>query len=124
MNATQTTTPSTQITPKVTMYANRYGYTDIEPYEVVRYISAKVAEIRPMTATLDPTWKAEWVAGGYAGVCTNQGTQRWIIESNPDAGTIEVRQNKKGQWVRRGVDQSGDVFKIEAQARKFHDYNF
>lgn len=38
-------------------FANRLGYSDVEPFEVVRVVSDKCLEIRGMEAELDPSWK-------------------------------------------------------------------
>ena len=47
----------TELTPHTASYANKYGYSDVYPYEIVRVISAKTIEVREMDAERDPNWK-------------------------------------------------------------------
>lgn len=98
------------------VYANRYGYSDVHPYEVVRVISDKTIEIRRMKATRDPSWKPVFHEGGFSAHCSNQHDQRWFYESDADAETIRIRKSTKG-WCK-------GRFKIAAQPRRFYDYNF
>lgn len=53
-------------------YANHLGYSDVNPYEVVRVISDKTIEIREMNAERDDSVKMEFVVGGFSAICTNQ----------------------------------------------------
>ncbi len=99
-------------------YANRYGYTDIIPYEIVRRISDKTIEVREMKAELDPTWKPEMTSGGFCGHTINNHDQRWIITPNTDNDVIRIRRTKRG-WQAGGV-----MFDLAASPRKFHDFNF
>lgn len=94
-------------------------YTDSLPWEVVRVISDKTLEIRPMKAELNPNWKPEWVAGGFSAHCTNNGSQEWILSSNPDAGTIRIRKMKN----RKNWTHNGRRFSV-GKAVMYHDYNF
>jgi len=98
------------------VYANWYGYSDVEPYEVVRVISDKTIEVRAMIATRDPSWQPIMHAGGFSAHCSNQHTQRWFYESDPDAPVKRIRKGKKG-WAKGN-------FRISAKPRKFYDYNF
>jgi len=97
-------------------FANRYGYSDVDPYEIVRWVSDKTIEVRPMDATRDPNWKPEHIPGGFAGVMINQCDQKWIITSNPSYRTWRIRLSKKG-WNK-------GMFSLSDQPRKFYDYNF
>ena len=80
-------------------YANQYGYTDVNPFEVVRVISDKTIEIRAMKAERDPSFKPEFVPGGFSAVCLNDCQQKWIITSDDTAKVIRIRLGKKG-WRR------------------------
>lgn len=100
-------------------YANRIGYSDVEPFEVVREVSAKIIEVRRMTAHLDPSWKPEMHAGGFAAHCSNQSSQKWIITSDEGAPVIRLHMRKDGCFY-----YQGSKFRREAAPRKFHDYNF
>ena len=101
-------------------YANQLGYSDITPYEIVRRISGKTVEIREMNSERDPTWKPEFVVGGYAGHCTNQHMQRWIITPDLSASVRRIRLSKTGVWK----DAYGHKYELSETPRRFYDYNF
>jgi hypothetical protein len=107
----------TNITPAG--FANRIGYSDVDPFEVVREVSSKIIEVRAMSAVLDSNWRPEIHVGGFAGHCSNQGSQKWIITSQPDAAVIRLHLRKDGRWYNQG-----SKFRREEKPRKFHDYNF
>ena len=100
-------------------YANHYGYSDVNPYEVVKRISNQTIEIREMDAELDPSWTPVWHAGGFAGNCSNQHEQKWNIKSNPENPVVRIRLGKQG-WK----DKHGRKFDLRDQPTKFYDYNF
>lgn len=100
-------------------HANQLGYTDVYPHEIIRRVSDKTIEIRAMDAVLDPTWKPEFVVGGFCAHCTNQSSQRWIYSSNPANPITRIRFTKRG-WRSPG----GSRFVLEDKPRMFHDYNF
>ena len=99
-------------------YANFYGWTDIEPYEVVKVISDKTIEIRKMKSVLDD-WKPNYIPGGFSIICTNINTQKYIITSDETAPIIRARKNKEGKWK-----SSAGWHRLEDVPRKFFDYNF
>jgi hypothetical protein len=102
-------------------YANYIGYSDVQPYEVVRVVSEKTIDIRPMSVDRDPNWKPEIIAGGFMGHCTNQDKQTWIITSDEEAETVRIRYSTK-----RGCfqDKYGRRFKLADEPRYYYDYNF
>lgn len=102
-----------------TQYANRFGYSDVEPYEVIRAVSGITLEIRRMHAERDPEWKPEIIPGGFSGHCVNQSEQKWIITSDLNAPVIRIRLGKKG-WK----DRHGNRYDLSDRPRKFYDYNF
>jgi hypothetical protein len=102
------------------MFANQLGYSDINPFEVVRNVSAQCLEVRAMDAVIDPAFKPEWVVGGFAGQCVNQRQQQWIISSNPANRVIRIRLSKKGQWKNPDYGR----FDVSEKPVKFYDYNF
>jgi len=101
-------------------YANHHGYSDIEPYEIVRVISDKTLEIRSMTCTFDESCKEDlkFYSGGFAGHCPNPEAQKWIITSCPEAKTMRIRLTKNG-WRNGSLN-----FRLSETPRKFYDYNF
>lgn len=101
-------------------FANQYGWSDVYPHEIIRRVTAKAIEIRAMIAELDPAWKPEIVAGGFAGHCTNNRSQSWIIKSDKSNDIVRIRLHKDGTWR----DKGGSKYRLDTHAIKFHDYNF
>ena len=98
-------------------HANHIGYSDVTPFEIVRVISDQTIEIREMGATL--LNKPEFVAGGYAGVCTNNYDLEYGFEPQPQRAVYRARLRKDGYFyspVGRHL--------LEDQPRKYYDYNF
>lgn len=100
-------------------FANHHGYSDTNPFEIIRRVSDKTIEIRSMNAERDPSWKADFVAGGFCGTVINQRDQRWIISSDADAPVVRIRLGKQG-WK----DANGRRFELSDQPVKFYDFNF
>lgn len=99
-------------------YAMKMMYTDIEPFEIVRRVSPKCLEIRPMRAKrLD---KPVMVPGGFSAHCTNNHEIRYDITPNPEAKTIRIRLHKIGTWQ----DKHGNKYSLGEQPVYFYDYNF
>ncbi|CAB5219225.1 hypothetical protein UFOVP229_43 [uncultured Caudovirales phage] len=104
----------------MTQYATHYGYSDADPYEVVRIISDKTLEVREMDAVRDESVTLQWDVGGFAGHCVNQRDQRWVITSNPANDVVRIRLSKTGVWK----DKHGRRFGLTDKPVKFYDYNF
>lgn len=100
-------------------YANHYGYSDVNPFEVVKVISDKTIEVRAMDSEQDPSWVPNWRVGGFAGHCSNQQEQKWFIKSNPENPVVRIRLGKRG-WK----DKHGRKFGLSEQPVRFYDYNF
>lgn len=100
-------------------YANRHGYSDIDPFEIVRQVSPKTLEIRKMQAVFDESSKLEFHAGGFAAHCSNQLSQKWHITKDVSAPVIRIRLGKHG-WK----SPCGSTFKLSEKPVKFYDYNF
>lgn len=101
-------------------YANHYGYSDVNPFEVVRIVSDKTIEVREMNAERDESVKMNFEVGGFSAICTNQNQQKWFITSDESAPVVRIRLNKKGEWK----DKHGRKFALSDQPIKFYDYNF
>ena len=101
------------------MYANQYGYSDVNPYEVMKIVSDKTLDIRAMSAERDPSWKPEVVTGGFSAVYLNQESQKWIIKSDKDERVVRIRLGKQG-WK----DANGCRYQLADKPVKFYDYNF
>ena len=103
--------------PKVGMFANIRGYSDVNPYIITRVSpSGKTMTIVPLDAKKDPSFKPEWVAGGFAGHCTNQHDQKWFYFTEKTTVSGQVRKSSKG-WMKGRVT-------VSERPVKFYDYNF
>lgn len=100
-------------------FANHIGYSDVSPYEIIRRVSGKTLDIRPMDIERDPSWQPDFVPGGFCGTVINQSEQKWVITSNPQARTVRIRLGKQG-WR----DAHGNRYRLADKPVKFHDYNF
>jgi hypothetical protein len=101
-------------------FANQLGYSDVNPFEVVRQVSAKTIEIRSMKAERDPSFQMDFRPGGFFGTVVNQRDQKWFITSDPTSNVRRIRLHKDGRWYDRG----GKCYKLAAKPIKFYDYNF
>ena len=102
-------------------FANHIGYSDINPYEIVRVVSDQTIEIRQMDAELANKEDLKHVPGGFSGVCVNQGAQEWNITSNEAYKVERIRFSKaKNRWQSKG----GNRFVLSDAPRKFYDFNF
>ena len=100
-------------------YANHYGYSDVNPFEIVRRVSDRTLEVRAMKAERDPSWKPDFIPGGFCGTVVNQSSQQWLIESDPAGHVVRIRLGKHG-WK----DAQGRRFALSDEPVKFYDYNF
>jgi hypothetical protein len=101
-------------------YANRIGYSDINPYEVVKVISDKTIEVREMDAKLAEGEKPQFIVGGFAGHCVNQRELKYDISSNDSNPVVRIRLRKNGYFY----SNNGERFKLADEPEKFYDYNF
>lgn len=102
------------------MYANKLGWTDCTPFEVIKQNTERKYTVRLMNTERDPNWTPECHVGGFCAHVSNNYEQKWIITSNPEGYTTEIRLNKKGEWK----DKYGARYNISDHPVKFHDYNF
>jgi len=100
-------------------YANRIGYSDVTPFEVVRFVNAKTLAIREM-ATFELPWERKFIAGGFLGHVANQDDQKWDIQPDPEAPVVRIRQHKDGKWR----DAYGARYSLSREPRNFRDFNF
>lgn len=93
-------------------------YSDVEPATVVKR-TAKSITVRKDKAERDPSWKPEFIVGGFAGHCTNQDSQRWFITEDLEGSTERFNWSEKyGCWKNR-ADET-----LWPDWEKFYDYNF
>ena len=102
-------------------FANKIGYSDVEPYAVANRVNAKTLVITPMTATrADDGRDMGFAPGGFVGHFANQDAQRWHIERGPEVEFVHIRLHKDGRWY----DRDGGRYALAAAPRKFYDFNF
>lgn len=106
--------------PTTEMYANCYQWTDSQPFEIVEAKNDKLLVIRAMDAVIDPEYKPQFIAGGFAGHVPNNYEQKWIYSKNTQRPTIKIRKHSDGIWR----DKHGGTYRISDKPCKFHDYNF
>ena len=59
-------------------YASKIGWSDIDPYEIVKRVSEKCLEVREMDSERDPFWRPEAEVGGFLAHVKNNVDQRCI----------------------------------------------
>jgi hypothetical protein len=94
-------------------------YSDAHAGTIVKVTKTSVTVQRDK-ATLDPNWKPDFVAGGFAGHCTNQNEQTYTYEQDPNGETVTFRWSKKYNQFRN--TKRGQ--KLYKGRREFYDYNF
>lgn len=104
-------------------YANRSGYSDIEPYEVIEERTPNMYLIRWMKSVQTEKSKKElkdsFVAGGFCGHFDNY-LQEWDITSCEDNQPFTIRRHKDGRWY----DAQHNKYCISSKPVKFYDFNF
>lgn len=98
-------------------YANKIGYSDVYPFEIVKVISPKTLVVRAMSCEVVKVPSA--VEGGFVAHFENN-EQEWKITPNPDAKEVRIRQHKDGCWY----DRYKNKFNLSEKPVKFYDYNF
>ena len=119
---TETLIPTTDI------FANRCGYSDVHPYEIVRIVSEKCIEVRAMDTGENKT-ELKFHVGGFSAHCSNQHAQDYDYTSNPDNAVIKIRLNRTGTHhdgtpILTWKSKHGERFAIADAPHKFHDFNF
>ena len=110
---------SSVLEPQVGLFANFVGWSDQEPYEIVKIISKKTIEIRAMDISKNKT-KMQFVPGGFSAHCTNLYDQDYDYFSNEDNPIFRIRLHKNGGWN----SASGSRHSISEEPVKFYDFNF
>ncbi len=106
---------------EIKQYANRSGYTDVEPYEVVRTVSEICVEVRAMK-TKQTQHPKDFHAGGFVGhYADNRSGQDYEYSSDENNPVFRIRWSKaKRQWQ----DKGGSRYHMAEKPYKFYDYNF
>ena len=99
-------------------HANNLGWTDVNPFEIVRVVSAKTIEVRMMDSK-ELDWERDFHEGGFLGNTSNQNDQKWEITSNPSNPIIKARLIKDVHFY-----SDHGIHSLSNEPRKFYDYNF
>ena len=92
-------------------------YSDSHACTVIRRTKNKIV-MQQDTATLDPSFKPEFIVGGVAAHCVNQNEQKWTYERNPKGSIVEAYWSEKyGAFMYAGK-------RVTIGRREFYDYNF
>jgi hypothetical protein len=106
-------------------YANHYGYSDVNPYEIVRHVSPTTIEVREMSAVREnPEDTLGFAPGGFFGHCDRQTDQKWVITPCPENRVIRIRLSKAKRKAGKWYSKNGERFALADAPRKFYDYNF
>lgn len=102
-------------------FVNRHGYSDVDPYEVIKVVSDKTVEVRKMD-TVQIRVPNDFHSGGFLGhFSDNRDGQEYEYSSNEENETIRVRWSERN---RRWQDGNGNRFVMSDKPYKFYDYNF
>lgn len=105
---------------EIKKYANMHGYSDVEPYEVIRVVSQQTVIVRAME-TKQTKFPSKVVPGGFAGhTVDNREGQDYEYTSNSANPEIRIRWSKANRRWQRG----GQRFLMSDAPYKFYDYNF
>lgn len=99
-------------------HAHVCHYSDVSPVTIVKK-TATTLTVRFDKADQDPSWKPEWIPGGFSAICTNNDEQRWIIEENPNGRTEIFRWHKRSNHYENTAGES-----LIPGWKKHYDYNF
>lgn len=92
-------------------------YSDAHACTVIKR-TAKTITIQEDKATLNPSFKPEFIEGGFVGHCINQSEQTYTYERNPKGRIITAHwSEKRGAFIY--LDKC-----ITVGRHEFHDYNF
>ena len=104
---------------EIKKYVNRSVGTDCFPYEVVKIVSEKCVEIRPMKHE-QTVFPKEYHIGGFVAHCADNHSQEYKYFSDETASTIKIRYSEKTKkW-----GSKYDRFWMSDTPRYFYDYNF
>lgn len=105
---------------KTFTHASLHLWTDVHAYEIVRVVSDKTIEVRPMIAKHDISHLNQQ-AGGFCGHVAEQRNQKVTYTSDPEAQKIKIRRKKNDPhfWTHKGRR-----FTLQEKPYAFHDYNF
>lgn len=84
-------------------------------------LTDKTLTIQRDKAIRDPSFKPQWVPGGFSAICTNSEEQSWTYERDPAGEIIRCRWSEKNGCWQSGSDGS---IRISRGRHEHYDYNF
>jgi hypothetical protein len=96
----------------VCLYSDRHAGTIVK-------VTKSTITIRQDKAIRDPSFKPEWVPGGFSAICLNQNDQKWNYEPD-EHGTIRTLH-----WSRKHCRFGTSENPVAIKGRhEYYDYNF
>ena len=113
------------VEPKVGDKVNIPRYSDVDPATVIKRTRC-YCWVQLDKAELDPSWKPDYIPGGFSVHCTNQREQKWNISRNENGSIEKFYYSKKRKiWLRSySADSSRCFTPLREGWYKFYDYNF
>lgn len=104
-------------------YLTQTLYSDQSAWKVIGRTETTLT-LQEVLVERDPSWKPEFVPGGFAAHCTNQDDQKWIY-AGMGANTTKVRLVKSRYYGSDKLWRSAQAgeFIANGACRKY-DYNF
>ena len=97
--------------------ATQLGWSDRYAFSIIKRTEKTIVVQRDI-AELVPSFKPEFIPGGFAGHCINQHEQDYTYRANPSGVTYPLRwSEKKLCYVYKGLE-------FIPGRREFNDYNF
>ena len=106
--------------PQIGDKAHVLYYSDIHPCTVIKR-TKKFVTVQMDNYKLNKEIRPNIIPGGFAGHCTNNREQRWIITENPEGTITEGYLGSDNEWYEKGTNRRNTV---EKGYVKFHDYNY
>lgn len=107
------TNNQTAVTPElIGKYLNRYGWSDVNPIGKIIGLVGKSSVLVQRVEAGENKTKMDFVSGGFAGVCINQGSQCYDFSETEE--TFKVRISKS---LLKNI-------RIQDAPVKYYDYNF
>ena len=105
------------------LFANRMGWSDIEPFEVIEQRTEKLYVVREMEAVETKesiiARNKSFVPGGFFGHFDND-LQDWDIKPKEKGFTFNIRRHKDGHFY----DTCRQRYVISEKPIKYYDFNF
>ena len=106
---------------EIKAYANHSGYSDVNPYEVIRVVSKICVEVRAMKTKQTRFPKDVHVGGFSAHYADNRSGQQYEYSSDEDAEIFKIRWSVANMQWQKGKHMR---FRMADKPYKFYDYNF